>query len=476
MTQQVKQKAEALAKDVEVLASESASAVSGWLSHLETYYQLGAIVVALMLGLLVASAIRKRIRAVQEPTGGVVQFSNMWFKRRSGRLIGPILTLILLKSSEYLLMPILENVQLIDIAERIALVWLMWVFLKAFVTNPFVRFSTTMLLVPAALLQLFGYYDSSVTLLNEYGVTFGDVSITAYTFLKGMLLISIVMWVGKLIGQATEARIRGSASITRTTQELLVKIFDIALYTALFMVTLNIVGIDLTALAVFSGALGVGLGFGLQKIASNFISGLILLMEKSVNINNLIQMDDGTYGYVRKLGARASVIETLEGMEVMVPNEDFITSRVANLTHSSKYFRVDVPVGVSYNTDMHLARKVMLEAVDGCKLASKHPGHAPRCLMREYGDSSVNFVVMFWMDDIDEGRWVAQDEVMFAIWDALKAHDIEIPFPQRDLHIRSGLHVEVEQTPAPKKAPKAKKKTSDKKPSAKPSKSDSGNP
>lgn len=479
MTEKVAKTAEAIVKDVEAIASESATAVTGWLSHLETYYQLGAIGVALMLGLFVASAIRKRIRGVQEPTGGVIQFSGAWFKRRSGRLIGPVLTLALLMLSEYLLAPVLENVQLIDIAERIALGWLMWVFLKAFVTNALVRASSTLLLVPAAMLHLFDYYDTAQEFLNGYGFTVGDVSITAYTFLKALLLITVVLWIGKLIGQTAEGLIRNSQSLTRPTQELMVKIFDIVLYAALFMVTLNVVGIDLTALAVFSGALGVGLGFGLQKIASNFISGIILLMEKSVNINNLIEMDDGIYGYVRKLGARASIVETLEGTEVMVPNEDFITSRVTNLTHSTKSFRVDIPIGVSYGSDMHQVREILLEATNSCSLVSKDPTHKVKCLLREFGDSSVNFMVMFWMDDIDVGRWVAQDEVMFAIWDALKENDVEIPFPQRDIHIRTGLEGIEAMTSSTKKPAiaKAEKKALAKKPAKRaPEKGSAENP
>ncbi len=179
MVTEVTQKAEALVKNVEVLATESVTAVSGWLSHLETYYQLGVIFVSALLGILVAKAIRNRIRSVQEPTGGVVQFSGMWFKRRSGRLIGPVLTLLLLRCAEMSLVPMLDNVQLIDIAFRIALVWLLYVFLKAFVTNFLVRASSIMLVLPAVSLQLFDYYDGTVELLNSYGFTAGEVNITA---------------------------------------------------------------------------------------------------------------------------------------------------------------------------------------------------------------------------------------------------------------------------------------------------------
>jgi len=334
----------------------------------------------------------------------------------------------------------LKHIEVIQAAQRVAFIWILWVGLRAFVTNTLVRTVGIWILLPAALLQLFGWLDTVIAYLNGYGFKLGEVEITAYTFIKAIFVASIVIWLGKLISNASETYIRSNTSLTRPTKELLIKLFDIVLYTGLFLVTLNLIGIDLTALAVFSGALGVGLGFGLQKIASNFISGIILLTEKSININNLIEMDDGVYGYVRKLGARASIVETFDGREVMVPNEDFITSRVANLTHSNSRGRIEIPVGVSYDTDLRLAQKLILKAAMDYEHAETDiEDYKPQCFLREYGDSSVNFLLTFWLEDVTKGRWRAQSDVMFTIWDSFKEHNIEIPFPQRDLHIRSGL-------------------------------------
>jgi small-conductance mechanosensitive channel len=198
---------------------------------------------------------------------------------------------------------------------------------------------------------------------------------------------------------------------------------------------LDFVGIDLTTLTVFSGAVGIGLGFGLQKIASNFISGLILLMEKSIEEGDLIELADGTFGFVRRASARYTLVETFDSKEILVPNEDLITSRVVNWTFSNSSARVELEIGVSYHSDIELARDLILQA------AAEHPRCAvtpePACFLRTFGDSSVNFTLHFWVDDVTEGRWHPHSEVMFEVWRKFKDSGIEIPFPQRDLHIRS---------------------------------------
>lgn len=331
-----------------------------------------------------------------------------------------------------------DDASTVETAIRLATVWLLWAAVRAFVSSPVVRSIGSWVLVPAALLHIFNELGGVITLLESASFDFGEVEVSAYTLVKALVFFSIIFWFSRFLSQAGTEYIRRTNTLTVSTKELMIKLFDIALYILMFVFALDLIGIDLTALAVFSGALGVGLGFGLQKIASNFISGIILLSERSVTIGNLVEMDNGTYGFMRKLGARASVIETFDGREVMVPNEDFITSRVSNLTHSSSRGRVDIPVGVAYGTDLELAKKVMLEAVNSYDKTLNEEGMKANCLLREFGDSSVNFLLVFWMDDVKEGKWPAQSDVMFLVWNALKEHDIEIPYPQRDLHIRSG--------------------------------------
>jgi small-conductance mechanosensitive channel len=199
---------------------------------------------------------------------------------------------------------------------------------------------------------------------------------------------------------------------------------------------MNFLGIDLTALAVFSGDLGIGIGFGLQKVTSNFISGIIILFEKTVQNDDLIELNDGTLGFLRNTGSRASLIETYDGKEVMVPNEDLITNRVINYTHSNKKARIKINIGVSYDCDLEKAQKLILEAAKEHPRTTKDP--EALCFLEEFADSSVNFILLFWVNDVIEGRYGPRSDVLFSIWNKFKENNIEIPYPQRDIHIKEG--------------------------------------
>jgi len=417
--------------------------IKEWAATPDIYYQLlfvaGACVTALMI-VWIGKALYQQLR--EEETTYPITVRE-WYIKRALRLIPPILTFIFLGVGDKIASFLTEGTGVIALSRDLSVIWLIIAIISAFVQNTLVRAVGYWLMIPAALLSAVGWFEPTVAFLEEYGFTLGNVEITAYTLLKAIFFASLVVWIGKVISQTVERHIRKSGNLTAPTKELLVKLFDVGLAIILFTATLNLIGIDLTALAVFSGALGVGLGFGLQKVASNFISGIILLSEKSITLNNLIEMDDGIFGYVRKLGARASIVETFDGKEVMVPNEDFITSRVANLTHSTNNGRVDVHVGASYDADPHKVREIMLEAAKSFKdTIQDNPELAPACYLREFADHSVNFLLTFWIPDITAGRWKAQSEVMFTIWDRFKEEGIEIPYPKRDIYFRNGLHLD----------------------------------
>ena len=209
------------------------------------------------------------------------------------------------------------------------------------------------------------------------------------------------------------------------------------------------VGIDLTALAVFTRALGVGLGFGLQKVVSNFVSGIILLMEKSVKPGDVIAVDD-SYGWVQSLGARYVSVLTRDGIEHIIPNEDFITQKVENWSFSNNDLRLKMDVGVSYDTDVEKAMALCLEAVrEQDRVKSKE---LAVCFLKGFGDSSVDLELRFWIDDPAEGCGNVKSKIYLSIWHKFKKHGIEIPYPQRDLHIRSAVPLTVGGDAAKKKA------------------------
>jgi small-conductance mechanosensitive channel len=287
-----------------------------------------------------------------------------------------------------------------------------------------------------------GYFDylhpiKAVLDSEILSFTLGKTRISAYIVIKATLTVVMFFWVTGILSEFGEQRIKALNNIKESNKALITKIFQIVLYFLSFVVGLNFLGLDLTAFAIFGGAIGIGVGFGLQKITSNFISGLILLFEKSVEHNDLVELSDGTSGFIRHTGARYTLIENVQGKEIMIPNEDFITSRVTNWTYSNSKGRVEIKVGVSYDSDIEKAMALVLEA------AKEHPRclsiPEPNCFLREFADSSVNLLLFFWVADVTEGRYGPQSDVMLSIWKKFKANNIVIPYPQREVHTKHAV-------------------------------------
>ena len=282
-----------------------------------------------------------------------------------------------------------------------------------------------------------GYLTPIQELLNSEAMSFkvGDTQFSAYMLVRASIIIILLFWLASIVSDFGEAHLKKLKNVNVSNRALIIKALQILIYFIAFLVAMDLLGIDLTGLAIFSGAIGIGVGIGLQKIASNFISGIILLFEKTVVEDDLIELEDGTSGFVRHTGARYTMIETFENREIMIPNEDFITHRMTNWTYSNTLGRIDIQVGVSYKSDIKKAHKLLLEA------AKEHPKSSkevqPVCFLEEYGDSAVMFTLYFWVDNIIEGRKKPKSEVLFSIWDKFEANNIEIPFPQRDVHVKN---------------------------------------
>ncbi len=270
--------------------------------------------------------------------------------------------------------------------------------------------------------------------LNHMSIPLGRVTITPIGLVKSVSVAFGLFWLATLLSNWVTHQINRNRHIKSNTKALIAKIVDVVVYFLSGLIVLRSIGIDLTALTVVGGALGVGIGFGLQKITSNFISGVILLLEKSIEVDDLIEMDSGIYGFVRQISSRYTLIETYDGKEVMVPNEDFVTQRVTNWTFSHNRGRIEIHVGVSYASDIRLAHSLILAAAKAHPLTLKTI--APECHLREFGSSSVNFLLYCFVEDVTLGRFNVQSDIMFAIWDTFKAHNIEIPFPQQDVYIK----------------------------------------
>ncbi|MGB7373672.1 mechanosensitive ion channel domain-containing protein [Pontixanthobacter sp.] len=285
---------------------------------------------------------------------------------------------------------------------------------------------------------------SMVDTLDAMAVSVGNMRISLW---DGLIVVGVIFLVIALAWGAT--RVSGSllrrlTKLDNTQRLLAEKLTTIAIWGAAFFLGIDLLGIDLTALAVFSGAFGLAIGFGLQKTFGNLIAGIILLMDKSIKPGDVIAVADQagatTFGQIRKIGIRAVSITTRDHKEYLIPNENLMINQVENWSYSSKRVRMQIPVGVSYSCDIKLAESLMLEAAKNCKRVLKSP--PPTCWLDEYGDSSVNFIIHCWITDPEGGIGNIKSEVLKTLWDLFQDNKIEIPFPQRDINVRGNQQID----------------------------------
>jgi small-conductance mechanosensitive channel len=253
-----------------------------------------------------------------------------------------------------------------------------------------------------------------------------------------IVFVGILLWVAIGLGNFVDRQLQNAEDLTPSLRVLLGKVLKIALIVTATLVGLSGLGIDLTVFAVFSGAIGVGLGFGLQKVVSNFISGIIILMDRSIKPGDTITLGE-TFGWIRELRARFVSVVTRDGREYLIPNEDFITHEVINWSFSDALVRLDVEFGVSYDSDPHQISALAIEAAAQCKRV--YAAKQPVCWLTAFGDSSLDFVLRFWIVDPREGLTNIRGTVLLALWDTFKEHGIKIPYPHREVIMKTPVEV-----------------------------------
>lgn len=367
--------------------------------------------------------------------------SGQRLKPLLGQLAGPILWVILLWLSTGILNGLGRPNDLLRVAASLLNAWIIIRLVSTLVSDPFWSKVFATVAWTIAALNILRLLGPTIELLDSAAVDVGETRISLYLILKAGGLIVVALWVASALSRLIQGRVVRAKNLTPSVQTLIIQAARLTLLFLALLITLNAVGIDLTAFAVFSGAVGVGLGFGLQKIVSNFVSGVIILMDRSVKPGDVVEVGE-TYGWVSSLGARFASVRTRDGTEHLIPNEDFIVNRVVNWSHSDQVIRRKLPIGVSYSADIELAIKLIGEAVDEIPRILKEP--KPNILLKGFGDSSVDIEARFWINDPQNGVSNVASDVLRLVWKKFKESEIEIPFPQRDLHLRSGtLPIEV---------------------------------
>jgi len=325
---------------------------------------------------------------------------------------------------------------LLAVAVKLAVAWLVIRLVTSVIRNEFIVKLVSISAWLIAALSVIGQLDPALELLDseQVAIVLGGLRLTPLLLIKAGALLIVALWLTNIASNFAESRITKSTDLTPSIQVLLVKMIRMGLMVIAIAIALSAVGINLSALAVFTGAAGVGIGLGLQKIVANFISGIILLADKSVKPGDLVTIGDSS-GRISAMKTRYISVAAGDGREFLIPNEDLVTQKVVNWTYTDKNTLVKVLFGTNYDADPRLV----------CKLASDIAANAPRaiknkppnCLLTEFAEAGMKFSLTFWIADPD-GMDTVKSDVMLALWDAFKREGIRVPYPVREIRVRGG--------------------------------------
>ena len=406
-----------------------------WLLTPAAWSQFAILVVAYLAAVVFARKLKPLLRKLLTPPEE--QTHIIARARRLAILFVPLLLPLLAYAftgiGESITRSIFGSGEVIAFGKRVFMFLAVRILVHRIIQEPFLKLLGRYVMIPVAAIYAVGLLDELMLWLDQTVVPLGNMSFSLLWLIKAVVTGGIIFWFGRWSNDQSASFIEQQKEMRPATRQLAVKAAEIAIFGAAFLILMNILGISLTSLAVLGGAIGVGLGFGLQKIAANFISGVILLLEGQATVGDYVELDGGEAGTIVKTTARAMILETFDGRWIVVPNEDFITTRVVNYSDQGSANRYEAPFSVSYDTDINIVPDIIEAAVSKLDFVLQEPD-APDCELRAFGDSGVEFAVEFWVNGIDDGKNRFTPQVLFAIWNALKEHNIEIPYPQQVVH------------------------------------------
>ncbi|WP_204113140.1 mechanosensitive ion channel family protein [Shimia biformata] len=326
---------------------------------------------------------------------------------------------------------------------NLATAWLIVVLVTRLVQNAFLR---TVLRYGAWIwvtLNLLGLSDEASQVMDSAAVEIGDMRISLWMVVQAGVVLGLAFAAARFLSNQASSGLKKNESLSPSMQVLASKTAQVVFYGLAFFISLKFVGFDLTGIAFLSGAIGVGIGFGFQKVVSNLVSGIIILLDKSIKPGDVISLGE-TFGWINSLGARYVSVVTRDGREYLIPNEDLITGQVVNWSHSNSFVRLDIFFGTAYDDDPHAVRKIAINAAAGVNRVLTAP-LAPVCHIVGFGDSSVDYVLRFWIEDPTQGLTNIRGNVYLALWDAFQESGISIPFPQREVKMLEGSRLETRQ-------------------------------
>ncbi len=426
-------------KELESYISQLGLSFLEWATSPQFYAQCGMAILAIVVSYVIATLLKKYIPILStEPTDGPL-FSIRKAIHDTEDLLFPLFSILMLAITVELSGLMLHQSGLLRLVQGFAVIIFLYTFISHFIKKQIIKTLIKWIGIPIAILQVCGWLDDVSKFLDTINMQLGDINISLFDLTRVVVFGSVLFWLGRVSNTVGQQLIRNQEDLELGTREVFAKLFEVGLFVVIFILLLQVMGINLTALAVFGGAVGVGLGFGLQAIASNFISGIIILLDRSITVGDYIELEDGRTGIIRELKMRSTTLETFDGKDIMVPNEQFITTNFINWTHKNKKQRYSIEFQVAYKTDLHKLFDILR------KVVASHPqvisGEAvpieerPDAEISGFGDSGVDILIEFWMEGIDDGPNRVGADLLLMIWDALKENDMEIPFPQREVKI-----------------------------------------
>lgn len=412
----------------------------GWLTSPAAWSQFGLLVVAFGLAWYVTRKMQPLLTRILTP-----EAENTSILAKMRRFIAmflplllPLLAFAFLSAGEQITRSIFGSGAVVAFGKRVFLFLAVRIFVRDILNDPFLRLIGRYVFIPVAALYAIGLLGPVAERLDATVVPLGNLSFSVLWMIRFIVLAGIIFWLGRWSNEQSSGYIKAQDEMRPATRELAAKTAEIAIFGAAFLVLMNIMGVPLTSLAVLTGALGVGIGFGLQKIASNFISGIILLLEGQATVGDFVELDGGEAGTIVKMTARAAILETFDGRWIVVPNEDFIVTRVVNYSDQGSANRYEADFSVHYDTDINAIPGMIEAAVSNHPEVLQEP-YPPDVELRGFGESGVDFAVEFWVNGIDDGKNKYVSDVLFIIWNTLKENGVTIPYPHRVIEMRGEL-------------------------------------
>ncbi|GAA3864472.1 mechanosensitive ion channel family protein [Celeribacter arenosi] len=421
-------------------AEQGIELAKSWLLSPAAWSQFAVLIVAYLAARFIARRFVPRIDTIVRPAKdaeGMITEARLFIVQFLPLAL-PLLAYVLTGIGEEITRSIFGSGAVIAFGKRVFLLLAARALVKDIIKDPFLKLLGRYVLMPAMVLYALGLLDPAIAKLTATEVGIGNIRFSVMSLVRGAIAGALLFWFGRWSTGQSRSYLARQEELRPATRELAMKTAELFIFGAAFLLLMNIMGINLSTLAVLGGAIGVGIGFGLQQIASNFISGIILLLEGQATVGDYVELDGGEAGTIVKMTARAAILETWDGKWIVVPNEHFITTRVINYSDSGAAKRYEAPFSVSYDTDINRVPDIIEAAVAKLDFVLAEPD-GPDCELRGFGDSGVDFAVEFWVNGIDDGRNKFTPQVLFAVWNALRDNGIEIPYPHRVVEIKGTL-------------------------------------